>query len=145
MDSGTGKLLFSTKGCYSGGNVIIMIIVCFFGMLMVATQFSQQSLVYWGFLILFVIPLSNSQSMKRSYIDLYEGFITGQAIPESFWSNNNGAQFHLSYADIQNIEIQGKTVKIYFNGGAYVVQANGVEAQVVNIIQTQRSIAASKF
>lgn len=135
-------LILSTKGLYKNSFVPIIIYVigavCFFAMFPHALSTPVGYIATFLVLLLFLMPFINSINMKRSYVELYENFVVGQSIPESPLKNNSSVKFTLRYEDIYNVEIQDKTVKLYFIGGSYTVQANGVESKVVNIIQSQK-------
>ena len=139
----TNRLLFSTKGLYNG--IVLPLIIYIAGIICFFTMFPEAMTTPLGYIIsllmvsVFIKPFLDSVNLKRSYIELYDCYVSGQAVPENSFVNNTPIKFNLRYEDICNVEIQAKKVKIYFFGGSYTVQANGVESDVANIIQIQKN------
>ncbi len=77
--------------------------------------------------------------MSTSYINLYDGYVSGYSIPKNYLSMP--CRFKLNYADITHVEIQNDTVKIYFISDSYLVQTKCVSQKVVDIINNQKSSA----
>lgn len=138
------KIIFSTKGLYSSTItpllIYIIACVCFFYQNPNALSTTGGYVITMIILMIFLLPYMKSNQMKKSYIDLYEDFVTGVSIPQnSLFNAEISCTFHLGYEDILNVEIQKDIVKVYFAGGTYSVQAKGVEETVAKIIREKRN------
>ena len=132
------NIIFTTKGLYNNSNVIIAFVVYAILATIMCFTMSMYSLVFWLLMILFIIPYTRATCMKKSYIELYEDHVVGFSVPDNIFSGT-ASEFKLDYTDITHVEIQQDTVKIYFNGGSYLVQAKGEENTVNKIIQEHKT------
>lgn len=133
--------IFSTKELYSGKKYIVPLLLYAVGACCLFIQFPNildSALGYvigTAFLMVFIYPFTRSTQIKKSYIDLYEDHIEGFSVTQSYWTND-ACSFSLTYDQILNVESQKDIVKIYFNGGNYLVQATECEAKVCEIINS---------
>lgn len=141
----TNGLLFTTKGKYSGGWTMF---ACITGLVLSVSIFIANiviSILLPVFLlddifivlaisIMFVFSiygLMKLDRIKKSFIEIRTDNIEGISIAQK--------SFRLQYNQILHLERKDNVVVIYFQGGNYEVQAYGVEQQVVNLIQQQKS------
>ena len=138
--------IFSTKGRYSNSGVfiaIIIYIIAYGGFLLKFPNALESPISYLVTMCavpLFGAPLTRALQMKKSYIELYDDYITGFTVNKNSLSfSEKPCQFSLRYTDIIHTNYQSGIVEIYFSGGSYCVQAKGCEQYVIDIINSQRN------
>ena len=74
------KLIFSTKGLYGKGLLILWIILyfCCFPIFYIDSAISY--LITIAYILVISIPVNKEQCMRKSYIELYDNHIEGKTL-----------------------------------------------------------------
>lgn len=132
------NIIFSTKGLYPKTNVMIAFFIFLAGECILASAYSAQSVVFWVFTFIMILPLWKTHFMSISYINLCDEYVSGCSVPKNYLSMP--CRFRLNYADITHVEIQNDTVKIYFCGGSYLVQTKNISEKVCELINAHKGV-----
>lgn len=141
------NILISTKGCYGRCKYFVTVIISLICSLVFTWGFS---FIFFGqlYYLLLIIstafwsyPTWRAWDMSNSYIDLYEDYVSGQSVSDKYYTASNACIFKLYYTQITHLEIlKGQDIiKIYFNGGSYLVQAKGCEEKVEKLIREHQT------
>ncbi len=130
------KVIFSTMGLYQKRNVAAAFLMFFAGEIFLFLFCSPTSILFRLLTPVTLLPLWKAYFMKKSYVVLYEDYVTGLAIPQHYLSMPR--KFRLTYDEISFVEIHHNTVKLFYDGGSYTVQACNAASWVAQVIKDKQ-------
>ncbi len=131
----TNDLIFSTQNIKSKPVWGIWVFIIVFPIMAFVVFPILWASILSGFAIgITVVGFTKIKQTQKSYVELHSDKIIGIDI--------KGVSFELQYNEVARCDFASETVRIYCNGGYYVVRTPNCEQKVINIIKQQKAINA---